>query len=29
MKHGNGVLIETDGSEYRGSFMENRKHGRG
>ena len=29
MKHGQGVLIETDGSEYKGPFFENRKHGCG
>jgi|JI9StandDraft_2_1071091.scaffolds.fasta_scaffold476157_1 hypothetical protein len=29
MKHGEGVLIETDGSEYKGPFFENRKHGLG
>lgn len=29
MKHGEGILFEEDGSEYKGTFANNKKHGEG
>lgn len=29
MKHGQGVLFEEDGCEYKGKFANNKRHGSG